>query len=100
MSDAPVVWKVQAVRSRKEHRCTECGRVIEQGELHEYVWGVWDGDPNHIRTCAECTEVRDDLREDLLSAGGLYIEEVYEEIAYGNLQNALAENITALAGSK
>jgi hypothetical protein len=32
--------------------------VIAIGERHEYVFGVWDGDPTSFRTCLLCVEIR------------------------------------------
>lgn len=46
-------------RARKEHRCMECGRVIEPGETYRYWTGVWEGDVVTNKMCAHCQAVID-----------------------------------------
>jgi hypothetical protein len=46
-------------KARKEHKCTECHRVISPGEEYEYTFGVWDGEPGIYKTCSDCLSVRD-----------------------------------------
>lgn len=92
MCEAPSVYRFAASQARKPHRCVECGRRIEPGEIYEYVWGVWDGTPASIHTCTECFEVRAELREDM-PHGHVYDEETECALAFGNLRDALADFI-------
>jgi hypothetical protein len=48
-------------RAAKSHRCGECGRTIERGEVHEYASMLWDdgvAEWHHHRTCAHCIAAR------------------------------------------
>ena len=42
------------VRSRKDHRCVDCGRPIVKGET--YTYGVWlhEGDLMTVKVCEHC----------------------------------------------
>lgn len=52
------VHRARKVRARKPYRCEECGKRIAVGEVHEYVFAVYDGDPSQFRTCAHCLDIR------------------------------------------
>lgn len=41
-------------RAAIQHRCGECGRVIEIGEVYRKYAGVWEGDFFTAKTCAHC----------------------------------------------
>jgi len=43
----------------KEHKCSECSRVIQPGEIYEYVVGKWEGAFNKFKTCEDCENIRD-----------------------------------------
>lgn len=45
--------------SRKTHKCYECGKEILPGEKYERSSGVWDGDFNTFKTCADCLSTRE-----------------------------------------
>lgn len=48
----------QATRkARKQHRCCECGAMIECGERYERHDGKWDGEMCTFKWCARCAEV-------------------------------------------
>lgn len=44
--------------ARKEHKCTECCRTIERGEVYKNERYVWDGSAHTQKTCAHCQVVR------------------------------------------
>lgn len=85
--DQASFYSERVVRSRKEHRCGECRRVIAVGEGYQYVFGVWDGRADQHRTCRHCLvaqgwlnrecggwlfrTIREDLEEHVLN-GGVY----------------------------
>lgn len=52
------LYECRMVVGRKPHTCVECLRVIERGERHEYVKGLWSGEFATHRTCEQCIEVR------------------------------------------
>ena len=54
----PAVYRSNIQRARKAHTCYECSSQIAPGESHQYVFGVWDGDPGSFRTCSFCLELR------------------------------------------
>ena len=89
MCDYPSVYRATVATARKPHVCVECRRRIEPGEIYEYVWGVWSGDPASIHTCAECFEVRAELFETMPS-GMVYSDETACALAFGNLRETLA----------
>jgi hypothetical protein len=54
----PTLYEQRTVKGRKPHKCCECLRVIERGERHEYVKGLWDGEFSEYRTCDKCVDMR------------------------------------------
>ena len=42
----------------KEHKCCECGRTINRGEIYEYVSTKYDGDIDTFKTCLDCLSIR------------------------------------------
>jgi len=45
-------------RSRKPHRCDECGGPIFKGEPYERTVGKWEGHMMTLRCCEPCLELR------------------------------------------
>jgi hypothetical protein len=89
MCEVATIYRQGAHRARKPVACCECGRQIEPGEVYLHSWGVWEGTAEIYRTCAECWEVREDLREDMPS-GYVYDEETACALAFGCLRDTLA----------
>jgi hypothetical protein len=56
--DQPAVYRVRIQRARNAYTCCECRGPISPSDSHEYVFGVWDGDPGSFRTCSHCLELR------------------------------------------
>ena len=52
------VYRARIQRAKKAHTCCECRGPIAPSDSHEYVFGVWDGDPGSFRTCSHCLELR------------------------------------------
>lgn len=63
--DPADVYRAKLVRGRKPYRCEECGHRITVGEKHEYVFGVWDGEPRHFRTCSHCLGIRQFVKNNI-----------------------------------
>lgn len=61
-SDGPEFFDSREVRARKQHKCCECGKAIEKGEIYEYAVGKWDGDIDTFHTCEECADLRASLK--------------------------------------
>jgi hypothetical protein len=90
MCEIPRVYREQVCKAAKSYQCCECARVISVGELYQYAWGVWNGEPSAFSTCAECFEVREELR-DTMPSGYVYSDETACALAFGNLREALAD---------
>jgi len=58
-SERPSFYKQRLVSARKKHKCSECGGEIVPGTKYEAFFGVWDGDPQSYKTCADCLALRD-----------------------------------------
>ncbi|MGH2509070.1 MAG: hypothetical protein ACRDHZ_16955 [Ktedonobacteraceae bacterium] len=43
-----------AVRAKKEHKCTECGRPIARGEIYRRTAGMYDGSWIIGKVCQHC----------------------------------------------
>ena len=56
--EAPSVWRSSRPHARKLYRCEECSAAIHVGDEHEYVFGVWGGRADSVRTCARCVDLR------------------------------------------
>jgi hypothetical protein len=39
----------------RTHRCEECDRTLQRGEVHRYVSGKWDGEMYSYRLCLDCS---------------------------------------------
>lgn len=55
----PSVYRESQHVARKQHVCYECRRKIKAGEKYEYVFSVYDGAAQEIRTCQHCLAIRD-----------------------------------------
>ena len=50
------VWNVTWRRARKEHKCCECGEIINIGERYEYTFTVYEGAAASHKTCEFCAK--------------------------------------------
>ncbi|QWY81955.1 hypothetical protein SEA_SICARIUS2_50 [Arthrobacter phage Sicarius2] len=71
-------------RARKQHKCGECFRVIEPGELYARHAGVWEGDFWTMKSCPQCDTLRDVL---------LYVDSDFWEGCYGGICEWLHEMV-------
>ena len=80
--DQPAVYRPNIQRARKAHTCYECCGPIAPGDSHEYVFGVWDGEPGSFRTCRHCLELRAWVTEvaDCKPCHGELVESATEEL--------------------
>ena len=60
-AERPSVFSCDHPKARKEHKCCECGRIINTGEKYEKIKGIWDGKALRYKTCLPCASLRDDL---------------------------------------
>jgi len=54
----PALYATTKPRSRRQHKCCECRRIIEPGELYLRESGLWDGMFQTFKTCRDCQSVR------------------------------------------
>ena len=50
-------------KARKPHKCAECGKKIQPGELYEYAISVYEGDFTARKTCEKCSDLADSLAD-------------------------------------
>jgi hypothetical protein len=55
--DGPETYRETRPRARKPHKCCECGRTIQPGEIYRLLWGVWEGRPETYKTCSACQDL-------------------------------------------
>ena len=72
--DLPEFCEVKEIKkSKKPHRCCECGDTIPTGSSYVYISGKWDGEVSSFhqhQECAEaCRSVRDDISEGCIAFG-------------------------------
>ena len=67
---------VEHPKARKPHKCRECRRIIQRGEVYERFTGKFDGDLFCVKTCLQCAEIRDAFNCD----GGAIIDGLWSEM--------------------
>lgn len=73
--DEPFEFSVRTFPvARKEHKCSECNKVIQRGEKYERVVGKYDGDIEAFKTCLVCAEIADTFSCDGRMYGGYFWE--------------------------
>lgn len=68
-------------RSRAPHKCHECHRVIEPGEMYRYESGIWEIGFASYKTCLDCLSLRNTFFCDFVYGS---IWETFEEEAFEN----------------
>ena len=73
------------VTAKKQHKCAECHRFIEQGERYHVETYKFDGAVTTHKTCAHCMVARDWLQDEC--GGSLYgaIEEDIREHCFSRV---------------
>ena len=77
---APVAYTSETRVSRRPHKCCECGGVIFYKEMYHYFSGCWDGSWATYKTCTDCEEFRDSLRDDTRDEDPPGFGELWSEI--------------------
>lgn len=86
------------IKSRKQHKCFECRRTIEIGEIYERATGNWDGSWNTFKTCADCLSIREAFFCSYIY-GSLWVD-LKEYLEPGECLDKLMLKITQLAREK
>lgn len=71
--------------AKKEHKCSECKRIIKPFEKYEYASGLWEGKFLIFKTCSDCLSIINEFFCD----GHLY--EGIKESLYEHLQDMNGE---------
>jgi DICT domain-containing protein len=53
----PSAFWQETRRARKAHTCRECAGPINPGDSYRHVRGVWDCEPDTIKTCSACLKL-------------------------------------------
>ena len=56
------VWEVSWRKAHKQHKCCECGDLIQSGDRYEYIFSVFEGDVTVFKTCEFCAHEFDRLQ--------------------------------------
>lgn len=64
-------------KARKQHKCSECNRLIEAGEIYNVQRTVFDGSASTYKTCQHCQVVKSWLSKE---CGGYIYQGVYSDI--------------------
>lgn len=57
MCDIPSAFSTVTRKARKQHKCCECKKEIQPGELYQYSSGIWDGRPDSYKQCLNCWDI-------------------------------------------
>ncbi len=72
--EQPKVMSRERLKGRKDHKCSECRKVIPAGTEHEVIKGLWEIWQT-FRTCDTCIDLRDLCETEpcaCIPLGGLY----------------------------
>lgn len=64
----PDTFRETKPKARKQHKCGECSRTIERGEIYSRESGIWENGPETYKTCSDCLSIRNEFFCD----GGYY----------------------------
>lgn len=88
--------RVKIVKAAKEHRCSECDKIIARGEKYERVAGKFDGEMWSEKTCLVCAEIADAFYCEGRMYGGLLWESM-EEVVFPVLNTACFDRLQTAA---
>lgn len=76
--DKPEFFRKRFIHAKKEHKCCECGKVIQVGSEYEYISGKWDGSFDSFKSCMKCSDLRSSLAEVACPYYGGLFDEYWE----------------------
>lgn len=53
------LYRREMVTARKQHKCSECWKVINPKEQYEVATGMYDGYFSRYKTCKDCLSLRE-----------------------------------------
>jgi hypothetical protein len=75
--DRALILADEMLTARKDHKCQECGRLIQVGERYSRERGKFDGRMFTHKTCAHCLVAVEWMND---TCGGYVYGEVEEEL--------------------
>ena len=88
MSDCtmPDCYNATVRKARKAHECSDCRGQIRAGERYHYISGIWDGEPQDYKRCADCEHMRCEVgnsggSDNFEDCGGIPLGELREELS-------------------
>jgi len=48
------LWQESWRKARKQHKCCECGETIQPGQRYQYIFIIFEGDPDYKKRCEFC----------------------------------------------
>lgn len=63
MNDLPECSYEKNRTARKNHKCTSCMADILKGDNYTYISGIWSGEPESFKLCANCKNVVDNFKK-------------------------------------
>lgn len=89
-SDAPEVMNTKIVKARKNHKCFECLKIIEVGNLYEFTSGIWPDGPASFHICIICTKIRETLKCPCVPFGGVFEQATEEGLDFWSLYKEIS----------
>jgi hypothetical protein len=75
--DAALILAEENLKAKKDHKCSECGRIIVVGEKYYRERGKYDGSMFTHKTCEHCQVARTWMYRE---CGGFVYGEIEEEL--------------------
>jgi len=79
MCETPEAFMSITRKSRKLHKCCECGIEINKGEQYQYSSGIWDSEPDSYKQCLNCYRI-------MLGAISFDSERCGDGVAFGEVR--------------
>jgi len=88
----PDFYHAEKPKARKQHKCCECGKTIEPGEIYERVASKYDGAVLTLKTCLVCAEIRETLfcegfvHESMMDDLGEFVRECFDSLPWAKIR--------------
>lgn len=83
IDESVVVLFDKIVKSRKQHKCHECYRIIEKGEKYRSEKYVFEGKIDKHNTCLDCNSIR---------------EQFFSSFFYGDIRDMVCDFVAEVDG--
>ncbi len=76
--DPPTIYEAKTVKARKAHKCCECRKPIEKGQMYIRHKGLWEGRFDEYKWCMICDGLQKKYKVTCFCFGQLH-EAIQEE---------------------